>query len=113
MLWKPLSRSPSPAGSCSPRRPPSCCTHRGVRHLATDAPSFGAAEDPQAGPRRRPQARDDLDRVGDPPRAAPLRGAFFVSAPYKVREQQAGIARAFAFTQRGAAAVESSAPLQL
>ena len=43
----------------------------------------------------------------------PLRGAFFVCAPYKVQEQQAGIVRAFAFTQRGAATVESSPPLRL
>ena len=43
----------------------------------------------------------------------PLRGAFFVCAPYKVQAQQAGIVRAFAFSQRGAAAVADGPPLQL
>ena len=44
---------------------------------------------------------------------SPLRGAFFICAPYKVQEQQAVIVRAFAFTQLGAAAVQASPPLQL
>ena len=43
----------------------------------------------------------------------PRRGAFFVCAPYKVLDQQAGIVRAFAFNQRGAGAVGAEAPLRL
>ena len=43
----------------------------------------------------------------------PLRGAFYVCAPYKVQEQQAGIVRAFAFSPKGAAATEARPPLEL
>jgi RarD protein len=43
----------------------------------------------------------------------PLRGAFYMCAPYKVQEQQAGIVRAFAFSPRGAAGVGSGPPLAL
>jgi len=86
---------------------------RGVKHIATDAPSFGAAEDPQAGHvaglRHGMTWTESAIRLG----RLPLRGAFYVCAPYKVQDQQAGIVRAFAFTPQGAPQVADSPPLQL
>ena len=43
----------------------------------------------------------------------PLRGAFFVSAPYKVANQAAGLTRAFAIKPAGAPGVAASPPLVL
>jgi len=113
MLWKPLIEKSAPGWVVLAPSATELLYARGVRHLATDAPSYGATEDPQAGHvaglKRGMTWTESAIRLG----RLPLRGAFFVSAPYKVQEQQAAIARAFAFTQRGAVAVESSTPLQL
>jgi isatin hydrolase len=84
-----------------------------VRHIATDAPSFGAAENPQpshvAGLRLGMTWTESAVRLG----TLPQRGAFYMCAPYKEQEQQGGIVRAFAFSPRGAASVAGGAPLEL
>ena len=86
---------------------------RGVKHLATDGPSFGSAEKGQeahvAGLRHGMSWTECTIGLG----RLPLRGAFFASAPYKVREQQAAIGRAFAFNAKGSAAVRDTPPLEL
>jgi kynurenine formamidase len=113
MLWKPLVDRSEPAWVVLAPDAVELLHRRGVRHVATDAPSFGAAESPQAshvaGLRHGMTWTESAIGLG----RLPLRGAFFVCAPYKVEEQQAGLVRAFAFTPRGAAAVERSAPLEL
>jgi kynurenine formamidase len=43
----------------------------------------------------------------------PLRGAFFVMAPYKVENQQGGIGRAFAIKAAGTPGVGATPPLVL
>jgi isatin hydrolase len=113
MLWKPLVEKSKPGWVVLAPSATELLHSRGVRHLATDAPSYGATEDPQpghvAGLKHGMTWTESAIRLG----RLPLRGAFFICAPYKVQEQQAGIVRAFAFTQRGAAAVQASPPLQL
>jgi isatin hydrolase len=113
MLWKPLVEKSKPGWVVLAPSATELLHSRGVRHLATDAPSYGATEDPQAGHvaglKHGMTWTESAIHLG----RLPLRGAFFVCAPYKVQEQQAGIVRAFAFTQRGAATVESSPPLRL
>jgi isatin hydrolase len=113
MLWKPLVEKSKPGWVVLAPSATELLHARGVRHLATDAPSYGATEDPQAGHvaglKHGMTWTESAIHLG----RLPLRGAFFVCAPYKVQEQQAGIVRAFAFTQRGAATVEASPPLQL
>ena len=113
LLWKPLIEKSKPGWVVLAPAATELLHARGVRHIATDAPSYGAAEDPQAGHvaglRLGMTWTESAIRLG----RLPLRGAFFVCAPYKVQEQQAGIVRAFAFTQRGAPPVAGSPPLQL
>ena len=113
MLWKPLIDKSAPGWAVLAPAATELLHSRGVRHVATDAPSYGAAEDPQAGHvaglRLGMTWTESAIRLG----RLPVRGAFFVCAPYKVQEQQAGIVRAFAFAQRGAAPVADSAPLEL
>lgn len=113
MLWKPLVEKSKPGWVVLAPSATELLHSRGVRHLATDAPSYGATENPQAGHvaglKHGMTWTESAIHLG----RLPLRGAFFVCAPYKVQEQQAGIVRAFAFTQRGAATVESSPPLRL
>ena len=113
LLWKPLIEKSKPGWVVLAPGATELLHARGMRHIATDAPSYGATEDPQAGHvaglRLGMTWTESATRLG----RLPLRGAFFVCAPYKVQEQQAGIVRAFAFTQRGAAAVADSPPLEL
>jgi len=113
LLWKPLVDRSEPAWVVLAPDAVELLWNRGVAHIATDAPSFGAAEEPQAshvaGLRHGMTWTESATRLGE----LPLRGAFFVCAPYKVQEQQAGIVRAFAFRPRGAPGVGSGAPLQL
>ena len=113
LLWKPLIEKSKPGWVVLSPGATELLHDRGVRHIATDAPSFGAAEDPQAGHvaglRHGMTWTESAIRLG----RLPLRGAFFVCAPYKVLEQQAGLVRAFAFSPRGAAAVADSAPVML
>ncbi len=113
LLWKPLVEKSKPGWVVLAPSATELLHDRGVRHIATDAPSFGAAEDPQAGHvaglRHGMTWTESAVRLG----RLPLRGAFYVCAPYKVQDQQAGIVRAFAFTPQGAALVADSPPLQL
>jgi isatin hydrolase len=113
MLWKPLIDMSEPAWVVLAPAAIELLWNRGVAHVATDAPSFGAAEDPQeshvAGLKHGMTWTEQAIGLG----RLPLRGAFYVCAPYKVQEQQAGIVRAFAFTPKGAAATEAGPPLQL
>jgi kynurenine formamidase len=113
LLWKPLIDRSQPGWVVLAPDATRLLHARGVRHIATDAPSFGAAEEPQeghvAGLRLGMTWTESAIRFG----RLPVRGAFFVCAPYKVLDQQAGIARAFAFNQRGATAVASTPPLRL
>ena len=113
MLWKPLVEKSKPGWVVLAPSATELLWQRGVKHIATDAPSFGATENGQpghvAGLKHGMSWTESAIRLG----RLPLRGAFFVCAPYKVQAQQAGIVRAFAFTQRGAAAVADGPPLQL
>jgi isatin hydrolase len=113
MLWKPLIDKSEPAWVVLAPDAVELLWSRGVAHVATDAPSFGAAEDPQAshvaGLKHGMTWTEQAMRLG----RLPLRGAFYVCAPYKVQEQQAGIVRAFAFSPKGAAATEAGPPLAI
>ncbi len=113
MLWKPLIDKSEPAWVVLAPDAVELLWRRGVAHVATDAPSFGAAEDPQAGHvaglKHGMTWTEQAMRLG----RLPVRGAFYVCAPYKVLRQQAGIVRAFAFSPKGAAATEAGPPLEL
>ncbi|MDQ3533961.1 MAG: hypothetical protein M3456_16655 [Actinomycetota bacterium] len=86
---------------------------RGVRHAVTDAPSWGAVEDGQpghvAGLRHGMTWTEGATNLG----SLPVRGAFYIGSPYKVKDQQAAIARAFAIKAAGASPARASAPLRL
>ncbi|MDA0136324.1 cyclase family protein [Solirubrobacter deserti] len=113
LLWKPLIDKSEPGWVVLAPDAVELLWSRGVQHVATDAPSFGAAEDPQdshvAGLKHGMTWTEQAIRLGRLPR----RGAFYVCAPYKVADQQAGVVRAFAFSPRGAAATETEPPLAL
>ncbi len=113
LLWAPLVDRSAPAWVALAPEAVEFLHDRGVRHLATDAPSFGAAEDPQpahvAGLRRGMTYTEQTIGLG----RLPLRGAFYVAAPYKVEDQQAAIARALAFVPRGAPRVGDGPVLAL
>jgi len=113
LLWKPLVDQSEPGWVVLSPAAIEFLFDRGVRHIATDAPSFGAAEDAQpshvAGLRRGMTWTEQAIGLG----RLPLRGAFYVAAPYKVQDQQAAIARGFAFAPRGATRVQDGAVLRL
>lgn len=113
LLWKPLVDKSEPGWVVLSPAAVELLFDRGVAHIATDAPSFGAAEDPQpthvAGLERGMTWTESTIGLG----RLPLRGAFYVAAPYKVQDQQAAIARGFAFSPKGAARVQDGTPLKL
>jgi kynurenine formamidase len=113
MLWKVLVDKSEPGWCALAPEAVELMWDRGVKHLATDGPSFGSAEKGQeahvAGLRHGMSWTECTIGLG----RLPVRGAFFASAPYKVREQQAAIGRAFAFNAKGAAAVRDTPPLEL
>ncbi|MQA86363.1 MAG: hypothetical protein GEV03_17440 [Streptosporangiales bacterium] len=96
MLWKPLVEKSEPGWVAAHPDTVEMLHERGVRHVVTDGPSFGAADDGQgphvAGLQYGMSYTENAINLGK----LPVRGAFYIAAPYKVADQQAAIARAFA-----------------
>lgn len=96
MLWKPLVEKSEPGWVAAHPDTVEIFHDRGVEHVVTDGPSFGAVDDAQgphvAGLQHGMSYTENATRLGE----LPVRGAFFIGAPYKVRDQQAAIARVFA-----------------
>jgi isatin hydrolase len=113
MLWQPLVDKSAPGWVAPDPDAVELLHERGVVHAATDGPSWGWTEGGQpshvAGLRHGMTWTEFTTGLGKLPR----RGAFYVMAPYKVRDQQAGIGRAFAFKQAGVAGLEASPPERL
>ncbi len=105
MLWKPIVEGSTPGWVVADPGAVELMHDRGVDHVVTDGPSFGAVEDGQpshvAGLSKGMTYTEMTIGLG----RLPLRGAFYVMAPYKVRDQQAGIGRAFALKPTGVAGV--------
>lgn len=102
MLWKPIVELSEPGWVAADPGTVELLHERGVEHIVTDGPSFGAVEDgvgPHvAGLRHGMTYTESVTHLG----RLPVRGAFYVGAPYKVQDQQAAIARAFAIKAAGA-----------
>jgi isatin hydrolase len=113
MLWAPLITKTAPGWVAADPDAMELLQERGVVHVATDGPSFGWTEGGQpthvAGLKYGMSWTEGAVNVG----SLPLRGAFFVSAPYKVANQAAGLTRAFAIKPAGTAGVAESPPLVL
>ena len=81
LLWNPLIDKSVPAWVVLSPDAVELLFERGVAHIATDAPSFGAAEEPQeshvAGLKHGMTWTEQAVRLG----TLPQRGAFFVCAP--------------------------------
>ena len=113
MLWKPIVEKSEPGWVAAGPGAVELLHERGVRHAVTDAPSWGAVEDGQpghvAGLRHGMTWTEGATNLG----SLPVRGAFYIGSPYKVKDQQAAIARAFAIKAAGASPARASAPLRL
>ena len=113
MLWAVLVAKSAPGWVAVEPAATELLNERGVRHIVTDAPSYGAAEDPQpghvAGLKYGMTWTEQAANLGSLPR----RGGLYVCAPYKVRDQQAGIVRAFAFKATADAGLSGTRPLRL
>jgi len=113
MLWKPIVEKSEPGWVAADPGAVELLHERGVRHAVTDAPSWGAVEDGQpghvAGLRHGMTWTEGATNLG----SLPVRGAFYIGSPYKVKDQQAAIARAFAIKAAGASPARASAPLRL
>lgn len=96
LVWKPLIEKSAPGWHAPDPDAMELFHERGVVHLVTDAPSMGWVEGGQpthvAGLKYGMTWTEFAMNLGQ----LPERGAFFVMAPYKVQDQQAGIGRAFA-----------------
>lgn len=108
MLWKPIVEKSEPGWVAAHPDTVQLLHDRGVEHVVTDGPSFGAVDDGQgphvAGLRYGMTFTENVTGVG----RLPVRGAFYMAAPYKVKDQQAAIARAFALKQAGTPGIESA-----
>jgi kynurenine formamidase len=113
MLWAPLVARSTPGWAAADPDAVELLHERGVEHVVTDAPSFGWTEDGQpthvAGLKYGMSYTESAVNLG----SLPLRGAFFVMAPYKVENQQGGIGRAFAIKAAGTPGVGATPPLVL
>jgi kynurenine formamidase len=113
MLWAPLVAKSAPGWAALEPDALNLIADRGVLHLATDGPSFGYTEDGRpphvAGSQRGMTWGETVVNMG----SLPVRGAFYVFAPYKVEKQEAGIGRAFAIRPAGVETVGATEPLVL
>ncbi len=105
LVYKPLIEKSAPGWVAFEPEAMDLMNERGIRHLVTDAPSFGYVENGQvthvAGLKYGMTWTEFTVNLGQ----LPLRGAFYVMATYKVKDQQAGIGRAFAIKPRGMAGI--------
>jgi kynurenine formamidase len=105
LVWKPLIEKSAPGWQAPDPDAMELMHERGVTHVVTDAPSMGWVEGGQpthvAGLKYGMTWTEFAMNLGQ----LPVRGAFYVMATYKVRDQQAGIGRAFAFKPAGARGV--------
>lgn len=105
MLWQPIVEKSAPGWAAADPDAVELMYDRGVAHIVTDGPSFGWTENGQpshvAGLSKGMTWTETATGLGQ----LPLRRAFYVMAPYKVRDQQAGIGRAFALKPAGAPGV--------
>ena len=113
MLWAPLVTKTAPGWVAADPDAMELLQERGVAHVVTDAPSFGWTEGGQpshvAGLKYGMSWTEGAINCG----SLPLRGAFFVTAPYKVINQAAGITRAFAIKPAGGSRIGATPPLVL
>lgn len=113
MLWAPLITKTAPGWVAADPDAMELLNERGVVHVATDGPSFGWTEGGQAthvaGLQYGMSWTEGVINAG----SLPMRGAFFITAPYKVVGQAAGLTRAFAIKPAGVDGVSASAPLVL
>lgn len=100
MLWKPIVEKSTPGWVAADPDTVEMLHERGVAHIVTDGASFGAVDDAQgphvAGLRHGMTYTENATNLG----RLPVRGAFYIGAPYKVKDQQAAIARALAVKAR-------------
>lgn len=108
MLWKPIVEQSEPGWVAAAPETVEMLHERDVQHIVTDGPSFGAVDDGQgphvAGLQHGMTFTEGAINIG----RLPVRGAFYVGAPYKVKDQQAAIARVFAIKSTAAAGVGES-----
>ena len=113
MLWAPLITKTAPGWVAADPDAMELLQERGVVHVVTDAPSFGWTEGGQpthvAGLKYGMSWTEGAINCG----RLPLRGAFVITAPYKVLNQAAGITRLFAIKPAGEAGLGSTPPLVL
>ncbi len=110
MLWAPLVDKSAPGWAAADPDAMDLLNERGVVHVVTDGPSFGWTEGGQAthvaGLQYGMTWTEGAINVG----SLPLRGSFYIFAPYKVQGQAAGIGRAFAVKPSGVEGIEATPP---